>query len=108
MLREEGLGPPADDPVSDEQSWFAVLLATRGGNETRAARDLYEWTRARRWQHAFRASRGGGGTWRPLFLVDGREYSPIAFSTSGRIAVLSRVGGQPPFDRDQARFELLN
>jgi hypothetical protein len=106
MLREDGLIPPPHEPVSDEQSWFANL-EMRGGDETRAARELYNWTCARRWQHAFRASQGGGGTWTPLFLVDGREYSPIEFSTSGRIAVHFRVGGQPPVDRDHARFELL-
>jgi hypothetical protein len=106
MLREEGLIWPESDPGWDEQRWFARLSETRREDETRAARDLYEWTSARNWWHAFRARQGG--TWSPLLLVDGREYSPIAFNTSGQITFLSRVGGQPPFDRAHVQFELLN
>jgi hypothetical protein len=106
MLREERLIWPESDPGWDEERWFAGLSETRRReDETRAARDLYEWTSARNWWHAFRARQGG--TWSPLFLVDGREYSPIAFNTSGQVTFLSRVGGQPPFDRAHARFELL-
>ena len=100
LLREERLIWPDSDPGWDEQSWFAKLLEKRGEDETRAARDLYEWTRARSWWQSFRASQGG--TWRPLLLVDRREYSPIALSTSGTIRVLFRM-----FDAYETRLELL-
>jgi hypothetical protein len=105
LLHKEQLIPAPSDPGWDERRWFALLSKRRREDETRAARDLYEWTSARNWWHTFRAR--SGGTWMPLFWVEGREYSPIAFNTSGRITFLTRVGGQPPFDRAHAGFELL-
>jgi hypothetical protein len=105
MLHQEQLIPAPSDPGWDEQRWFALLTKRRGEDETQAARDLYEWTSARNWWHTFAAR--SRGTWMPLFWVDDRDYAPIAFNTSGRITFLTPVGGQPPFDRANARFELL-
>jgi hypothetical protein len=46
--------------------------------------------------------------WAPVFAANGREYSPIALYTSGRIVVLFRMQGRPPFNDDQIRLELLS
>jgi hypothetical protein len=78
----------------DEQSWFDALAERRGEDETRAARDLFEWTVERGWRQTY----GTGpqdGMWAPVFAANGREYSPIGLYTSGRIVLLFRVQGKP-------------
>ena len=90
----------------DEQAWFAALEERRGEDETRAARDLYDWTLARGWRQTF----GTGtrdGMWAPVFAANDREYSPIGVYTSGRIVVLFRMQGRPPFNDKETRLELL-
>ena len=89
----------------DEESWFTALTERGVEDETRAARDLYDWTLARGWIQNFGA--GQDGMWTPVCVVDGRSYSPIALYTSGRIGMLFRVGGQPPFNDERTRLELV-
>jgi hypothetical protein len=102
----KGRRAPGQRRQWDEQSWFDAILQRRGEVETRAARDLYDWTLSRGWRQTF----GTGmqdGMWAPVFSANGREYSPIALYTSGRIVVLFRMQGQPPFNDEKIRLELL-
>ena len=92
----------------DEQSLFADLLERHGENETRVARDLYDWTIARGWRPTF----GTGlqdGSWVPVVTASGREHYPIALYTYGKIEVqFQHLKARPPFDDEETRLELLH
>jgi hypothetical protein len=61
----------------DEQSLFADLGERRGEEETRAARDLYDWMLGRGWRATFGAGRQEG-SWVPVIAANDREHYPIA------------------------------
>ena len=82
----------------DEQSLFAELSDKRGADETRAARDLYDWTLARGWRPTFGSGRVDG-SWVPVVEALGREHYPIALYSSGRIEIqFMHLRARPPFD----------
>jgi hypothetical protein len=91
----------------DEESLFADLEAKRGADESRAARDLYDWTL----EQGMRAVFGAGkqdGSWTPVVLANGREYAPLALYSYGRCEVqFQHLLARPPFDSEAMRLELL-
>jgi hypothetical protein len=91
----------------DEQSLFDDLLEKRGAEEAQAARELYQWTRARGWRPTF--GRGTqDGSWIPVVTAGGREHYPIALYSYGRIEVqFQHLKARAPFDEEQTRLELL-
>ena len=91
----------------DEQSMFADLLERRGKEETRVARDLYDWTLARDWRPTFGRGKQDA-SWIPVLAANGREHYPIAVYSYGRIEVqFQHLKARPPFDDEQTRLELL-
>ena len=91
----------------DEQSLFAELSDKRGADETRAARELYDWTLTRGWRPTFGTGRVDG-SWVPVVEALGREHYPIALYSSGRIEIqFMHLRARPPFDDEQVRLELL-
>ncbi len=90
----------------DEESFFAHLEEQRG-EETRAARALYDWTFERGWPPKFGTGRQHG-SWLPIVTANGREHHPIVLYTSGDLYVqFGYLMERPPFDDEQTRLELL-
>jgi hypothetical protein len=86
---------------------FAELLEKRGQEETRVARDLYDWTLARGWMPTSGTGKQDGA-WIPVVAASGREHYPIALYTYGRIELqFQHLKPRPPFDDEQMRLELL-
>lgn len=91
----------------DEESLFADLEARRGADESRAARDLYDWTLEQGMRAAFGAGKQDG-SWTPVVLANGREYPPLALYSYGRCEVqFQHLLVRPPFDSEAMRLELL-
>ncbi|MBA3261050.1 MAG: hypothetical protein H0T69_00960 [Thermoleophilaceae bacterium] len=91
----------------DEQSLFADLMEKRGEDETRVARELYEWMLARGWIPTFGRGKQDG-SWVPVFAANGREHYPIALYSYGRIEVqFQHLKARAPFDDEETRLELL-
>lgn len=90
----------------DEQSFFAALADKRGGEETRAARELFEWTLARGLRPTFGSGRVDG-SFIPVQESGGVQHYPIAVYTYGRVEVQFQWLTRAPFDRDETKLELL-
>ena len=91
----------------DEESLFADLVAKRGEQEAKVARELYDWVCARGWRPWFGAGKQDG-SWIPIFEASGQEYYPIALYSYGRIELqFQYLKARPPFDDEQTRLELL-
>jgi hypothetical protein len=91
----------------DEQSLFADLVARRGEEETRVARELYQWMLARGWRPTFGRGKQDGSCV-PVIVAHGREYYPIALYSYGRIEIqFQHLKPRAPFDAEQRRLELL-
>jgi hypothetical protein len=91
----------------DERSLFAELLEKRGQEETRVARELYDWIGARGWRSTFGTGKQDG-SWIPVVSRNGQGHYPIALYTYGRIEVqFQHLKARPPFDDEQTRLELL-
>jgi hypothetical protein len=91
----------------DEHSLFADLTHKRGEDETRVARDLYDWALGRGWRPTFGTGKQDG-SWIPVVAANGREHYPIALYSYGRIEVqFQHLKMRPPFDDEQTRLELL-
>ncbi len=90
-----------------KQSLFADLMEKRGEDETRVARELYDWMLARGWRPTFGRGKQDG-SWIPVFAANGREHYPIALYSYGRIEVqFQHLKARAPFDDEQTRLELL-
>jgi hypothetical protein len=91
----------------DEESLFAELAEKRGEDETRVARELYDWVAARGW----RPSYGSGkvdGSWVPVLEALGREHYPLALYSNGFIEIqFQHLLHRSPFDDEQVRLALL-
>jgi len=93
--------------VWDEDSLFTELEHQRGSVEARVARDLYDWTLARGWTARFGAGKQDG-SWTPVLTATGRQHTPIALYTNGRIEVQFKyLKARAPFDNDGIRIELV-
>lgn len=91
----------------DEQSIFAELNERRGDDDTRVARDLFDWVAARGWRPTFGTGKVDG-SWVPVLEAVGREHYPIALYTYGSIEIqFQHLRARPPFDDEQVRLELL-
>lgn len=91
----------------DEESLFTDLEARRGADESRAARDLYDWTREQGMRAAFGAGKQDG-SWTPVVLANGRDYPALALYSYGRCEVqFQHLLARPPFDNEAMRLELL-
>lgn len=91
----------------DEQSLFADLVEKRGEQETRVARDLYDWILARGWRPTFGRGKHDGSCI-PVFAANGLEHYPIALYSYGRIEVqFQYLKARAPFDDEQTRLHLL-
>lgn len=91
----------------DEQSLFAEIADKRGDDETRVARELYEWATARGWRPTFGSGRVDG-SWVPVVDALGREHYPIALYTNGFVEIqFQHLRHRAPFDVEQVRLELL-
>ena len=103
---------PAISPKKqvDAISWggsFWLLVAKRGEQEAKVARELYDWVCARGWRPWFGAGKQDG-SWIPIFEASGQEYYPIALYSYGRIELqFQYLKARPPFDDEQTRLELL-
>jgi hypothetical protein len=86
---------------------FTELEHQRGSVEARVARDLYDWTLARGWTARFGAGKQDG-SWTPVLTATGRQHTPIALYTNGRIEVQFKyLKARAPFDNDGIRIELV-
>lgn len=91
----------------EEQSLFADLMEKRGEQETRVARDLYDWILARGWRPTFGRGKQDG-SFIPVFAANGLEHYPIALYSYGRIEVqFQYLKARAPFDDEQTRLHLL-
>lgn len=103
----KGRRPSGERRQWDEQSLFAELLARRGPEETRAARDLYDWTLGRGWRPTFGTGKQDG-SYIPVISGDGWQHYPIALYSYGRVELqFQHLKARPPFDDENARLELL-
>ncbi len=100
----KGRRTPDEGRQWDEQSLFADLIEKRGEDETRVARDIYEWMLARGWTPTFGRGRQDG-SFIPEIAANGRHF-PIALYSYGRIEVQFQHL-KPPFDDEKARLNLL-
>jgi hypothetical protein len=91
----------------DEQSLFALLLQKRGPDETRVARDLYDWARTRGWRSTFGAGKQDG-SWIPVMSANDQGHWPIAVYTYGKVEIqFQHLKVKAPFDAEGTRLELL-
>jgi hypothetical protein len=90
-----------------ERSLFAELVEKRGPEETRAARELYDWTIERGWRPTFGAGKVDG-SWVPVIEANGVGHYPIALYSNGWLEIqFQHLRVRPPFDDEQVRVELL-
>jgi hypothetical protein len=101
------LAAPGEGRTWDEQSLFADLIQRCGEEQTRVARELYDWMRARGWRPTFGRGKQDG-SWIPVLAATGRDHYPIALYTYGRIEVqFQHLKVRAPFDDEHTRLELL-
>jgi hypothetical protein len=91
----------------DEESLFAEISERRGDEETRVARELFDWAGARGWRPTFGSGRVDG-SWVPIIEALGREHYPIALYSAGGVEIqFQHLLRRAPFDDEQVRLELL-
>jgi hypothetical protein len=96
---------PREKRQWDEPSFFQELKTTRGPDEARVARELFDWAR----RQMSRIDWGSGkvtGWFIPVLDHAAQPHYPFGVSTYGRIEIYFQYMTRPPFDEVELRREL--